>query len=248
MKLLLIYQLFLFVALTQIPTTSPPSSQNDTKEGKMFESSNIMIRAAAEAAQATDGVVGNVTGRTLTVVWNATKKCVQHSTAALTFAQELLKLKGMLQVGLATGTMLHGNVGTRTSRFVTTFGTPLEAASAMTDHAKMFGVYCLYADCTTDNRLQSEATLRSCVRLVDVWHVSLRAFNTHIYEVNLSRLASALSGWGGGVTESTQDDTSVEAHSRAVAAAMSEHTPTRLRELCDSLPDDRVLRVCRRLF
>ena len=205
-----------------------------------------MVRSAVEAAHATGGVVGNVSGRTLTVVWNASKRCSMHSTAALTFAQEMKNLKYMLQVGLSTGTMLHGNVGTRASRFPTAIGLPLDAAEAMTDHARMFGVYCLYADCTADSRLQSEATVRSCVRLVDIWLEASRKRQARIYEVCLERLQNAIQGWAGAMTStSTGPQLDLERHTRVTEAAMrGGEGLNELRQLAAQDPSDRVLEVC----
>eukprot|EP01061_Rhynchopus_euleeides_P001263 TRINITY_DN1089_c0_g1_i7.p1 TRINITY_DN1089_c0_g1~~TRINITY_DN1089_c0_g1_i7.p1 ORF type:complete len:521 (+),score=144.37 TRINITY_DN1089_c0_g1_i7:56-1564(+) len=171
--------------------------QDAEHDSDMFDNCNIMVRSALEAAHATDGVIGNVTGRTLTVVWNASKKCAMHSTAALMFVSEMKKLEGIMQVGLATGTMLHGNVGTKTSRFATAFGTPLEAAEAMTDHASMFGVYCLYADCTIDRRLEADVAVHSCLRLVDAWKEEGKDRLLNIYEVHVNSLTELLQGWSG---------------------------------------------------
>eukprot|EP01061_Rhynchopus_euleeides_P001258 TRINITY_DN1089_c0_g1_i16.p1 TRINITY_DN1089_c0_g1~~TRINITY_DN1089_c0_g1_i16.p1 ORF type:complete len:503 (+),score=185.36 TRINITY_DN1089_c0_g1_i16:56-1510(+) len=219
----------------------------DTKgDQALFDNCNIMVRSALEAAHATDGVIGNVTGRTLTVVWNASKKCAMHSTAALNFVSEMKKLQGIMQVGLATGTMLHGNVGTKTSRFATAFGTPLEAAEAMTDHASMFGVYCLYADCTVDKRLQADVTVRSCLRLVDAWKEEGKDRVLHIYEVHLRNLAQAMQGWGGPDPEKSRLDTDLDMQTRAVEAALQDpEGADALRSIVEEEGDEVLLRVLR---
>ena len=200
-----------------------------------------MVRAAHEAAQSTDGVIGNVTGCTLTVVWNASKRCLMHTTAALTFVSEMKKLQGIIQVGLATGTMLHGNVGTRTSRFATAFGAPLEAAEAMTDHAHRLGVYCLHADCTSDKRLQADQTLRSCLRLVDAWRDVQRDMIVSIYEVHAAALEEALNAWtmtSGGA--SAHPD--IELHTSLVQAALRDTSGIpALREAAHNAQHDEVL-------
>ena len=213
---------------------------------KLFDNCNIMVRAAIEAASSTDGVIGNVTGRTLTVVWNASKKCTMHSTAALNFVSEMKKLQGIMQVGLATGTMLHGNVGTKTSRFATSFGLPGEAAEAMTDYASTFGVYCLYADCTVDKRLQADATVRSTLRMVDAWKDSASAQHITIYEVHLPCLSRAIQGWeenGWAAAPSKDKTTDVDHHTRLVTQAIAGHEGlSRLREYANEM-DDPVLKV-----
>eukprot|EP01061_Rhynchopus_euleeides_P001260 TRINITY_DN1089_c0_g1_i4.p1 TRINITY_DN1089_c0_g1~~TRINITY_DN1089_c0_g1_i4.p1 ORF type:complete len:1115 (+),score=368.31 TRINITY_DN1089_c0_g1_i4:313-3345(+) len=219
---------------------------HDGRDSVLFDNCNIMVRSALEAAHATDGVIGNVTGRTLTVVWNASKKCAMHSTAALNFVSEMKKLQGIMQVGLATGTMLHGNVGTKTSRFATAFGTPLEAAEAMTDHASMFGVYCLYADCTVDKRLQADVTVRSCLRLVDAWKEEGKDRVLHIYEVHLRNLAQAMQGWGGPDPEKSRLDTDLDMQTRAVEAALQDpEGADALRSIVEEEGDEVLLRVLR---
>ena len=227
-------------------SSTPPLPQKDSRgDQQLFDNCNIMVRSAVEAAHASDGVVGNVTGRTLTVVWNATKKCLRHSTTAATFAEELRKLKDFLQVGLATGQMLHGNVGSKTNRFATTFGMPLEAAEAMTDHARMFGVYCLYADCTTENRLQHDASLRTCIRLVDVWKDTQRLRTARIYEVHLTQLATAMQMWMGASEAEASNAPDLEHHTTVVNAAMNgEAGWSELRRLVEQSPEDNVLQVC----
>ena len=210
-----------------------------------------MVRAAIEAASSTDGVIGNVTGRTLTVVWNASKKCTMHTTAALNFVSEMKKLQNIMQVGLATGTMLHGNVGTKTSRFATSFGVTLEAAEAMTDHASSFGVYCLYADCTSDKRLESDSTVRSCLRMVDAWQYRhpCKGQSITIYEVHLSSLATALQGWGGNHDEFDDHEcVDLAYHTEVVKESMkSKEGLHNLIELAKST-GDRTLQVFREGF
>ena len=201
-----------------------------------------MVRAAHEAAQSTDGVIGNVTGCTLTVVWNASKRCLMHTTAALTFVSEMKKLQGIIQVGLATGTMLHGNVGTRTSRFATAFGAPLEAAEAMTDHAHRLGVYCLHADCTSDKRLQADQTLRSCLRLVDAWcDLDRDKALISVFEVSLSALETSLDAWTMN-TGPTKDQGKVEHHTALVQAALKGREGVKdLLQATKEEPEDHVL-------
>ena len=142
-----------------------------------------------------------------------------HTTAALTFVSEMKKLQGIIQVGLATGTMLHGNVGTRTSRFATAFGAPLEAAEAMTDHAHRLGVYCLHADCTSDKRLQADQTLRSCLRLVDAWRDVQRDMIVSIYEVHAAALEEALNAWTMTIPKA-KNGPNIESHTLLVQAAL----------------------------
>ena len=225
--------------------TFTPLQKQIKGDSQLFDNCNIMVRAAMEAAASTDGVIGNVTGSTVTVVWNASKKCAMHTTAALNFVSEMKKLQGIMQVGLATGTVLHGNVGTKTSRFATSFGMPLEAAEAVTCHANNVGVYCLYADCTSDKRLESDNTVRSCLRLVDAWLDDTQVRVLRIYEVHLPSLASALQGWGGGDSMDYDEECiDLEHHSDVVQKAMQgPEGLVSLKQLAEETSDP-VLLVC----
>eukprot|EP01061_Rhynchopus_euleeides_P011559 TRINITY_DN2110_c0_g1_i9.p1 TRINITY_DN2110_c0_g1~~TRINITY_DN2110_c0_g1_i9.p1 ORF type:complete len:220 (+),score=51.72 TRINITY_DN2110_c0_g1_i9:94-660(+) len=149
------------------------------------------------------------------------------------------KLQQIMQVGLATGTMLHGNVGTRTSRFATTFGVPLDAAEAMTEHAQRLGVYCLHADCSHDKRLQADVTVRSCLRLVDAWLDERHERPIHIYEVHLDSLERAIQAW---FLQADPGHSGLERQSSIVQAAMrGVEGLERLHELAEGRPDDAVL-------
>ena len=217
----------------------------------LFDNCNIMVRAAVEAAHATDGVISNVTGCSLSVLWNASKRCLMHTTAALSFASEMKKLQQIMQVGLATGTVLHGNVGTRTSRFATTFGVPLDAAEAMTEHAQRLGVYCLHADCSHDKRLQADVTVRSCLRLVDAWLDERRERPIQIYEVHMSLLERAMQSWAltMDAVDKVEDSDYVEEHTLLVQDALfGGDGIAQLVSLAEHRPDDLVLQRVARMI
>ena len=165
---------------------------------KAFENYNLMLRAAIEAASQTDGVLGGVTGRTLTVVWNASKSCKLHTTSALRFASQIQWRAGSIaRVGISTGTLLHGNVGTNTQRFATAFGRPLEAAEAAADVALELGTFAVIADCTNDCKLISNSAISPFLRMADLWLDSETNKQIAIYEVLCSALMKQLEdGWG----------------------------------------------------
>ena len=168
------------------------------RHAKAFENYNLMLRAAIEAASQTDGVLGGVTGRTLTVVWNASKSCKLHTTSALRFASQIQWRAGSIaRVGISTGTLLHGNVGTNTQRFATAFGRPLEAAEAAADVALELGTFAVIADCTNDCKLISNSAISPFLRMADLWLDSETNKEIAIYEVLCSALMKQLEdGWG----------------------------------------------------
>eukprot|EP01060_Flectonema_neradi_P035244 TRINITY_DN6423_c0_g1_i2.p1 TRINITY_DN6423_c0_g1~~TRINITY_DN6423_c0_g1_i2.p1 ORF type:complete len:1061 (+),score=199.44 TRINITY_DN6423_c0_g1_i2:74-3184(+) len=180
----------------------------------VFDNCNFMVRTAADAASQTDGIVGSVTGGTMTVVWNASKNCKLHATAAMRFAAQLQRrVCEICTVGIATGSMLHGNVGTQKKRFQTVFGRPLQAAEAAADNARRLGSFCLLADCTPDNKLSSNSAISPFLRIVDSW---LDKYNGHIivlYEALTSKLMVQLEDAWGTVTDGNNNE--VEVHNKA---------------------------------
>ena len=183
------------------------------RNAKIFENYNLMLRAAIEAASQTDGVLGGVTGRTLTVVWNASKSCKLHTTSALRFASQIQWRAGSIaRVGISTGTLLHGNVGTNTQRFATAFGRPLEAAEAAADVALELGTFAVIADCTNDCKLISNSAISPFLRMADLWQDE-ESRQIAIYEVLCSALMKQLEDGWGVVTDGSQ--TGTDAHNKA---------------------------------
>ena len=165
----------------------------DSDPKKIFEHCNLLIRVAVESASYTDGVVVNVTGSQLIIAWNASKSCKMHVASALRFCCQLeRRTETITRIGVATGDMLHGNVGTHKQRFNTTFGRPLQVAEAAAEQAFDFDTFCIFADCTHDGKLPQNTSLSPFLRTIDIWlDVELqRQFN--LYEVLTSKLTAQL--------------------------------------------------------
>eukprot|EP01060_Flectonema_neradi_P026834 TRINITY_DN3625_c0_g1_i3.p1 TRINITY_DN3625_c0_g1~~TRINITY_DN3625_c0_g1_i3.p1 ORF type:complete len:1090 (+),score=205.05 TRINITY_DN3625_c0_g1_i3:481-3270(+) len=186
----------------------------DIRNSKVFENYNLLLRLAIDAAVQTDGVLGGVTDRTLTVVWNASKPCRLHTTAALRFTSQIEWRAGAIsRVGIATGNLFHGNVGTSTQRFATTVGLPLEAAQAAADAAYSLGTFAVLADCSESCGVLSNTAVAPFLRMADSWMDSESNQIIPIYQVLCSVLMKQLEdGWGivGGDSASA-----TEAHNKA---------------------------------
>ena len=209
-----------------------------------------MIRAVSEASVGTDGVVGTVTGRTITVTWNSSKKCKMHRNAALTTAAHLEARTGsVMRIGVATGTVLHGNVGTAKARFTTMFGSTLDAAEAVADHTVAVGVFCLYADCSSEPNGIEAASLGRCIRLVDSWFEIKENRPIYIYHPVASSIIWLAESWGTTPNENEEiTGAKHEKQSEAVQAILSADESTRakhiaaLREMTQA--EDTSLFVC----
>ena len=216
----------------------------DTRSGKEFENYNLMLRAAVDAASQTDGVPGNVTGTSLTVIWNATKVCKVHTTAAIRFASQIQWRVGkMAKLGLATGKLLHGNVGNSTQRYHTVFGLPLRAAYAAAELAPALGTFAIVADCTPDNSLISNSAVSPFLRMVDLWLPTESELQIHLFEILGESLSKQIEdGWG--LVDSSQTNTDV--HNKAfkdVLAGNGEEIEKIKLQMTMS-GDDAVLTVC----
>ena len=217
----------------------------DVQSTKSFENYNLMLRAAIEAASQTDGVLGGVTGRTLTVVWNASKSCKLHTTSALRFASQIQWRAGSIaRVGISTGTLLHGNVGTNTQRFATAFGRPLEAAEAAADMALRLGTFAVIADCTNDCKLISNSAISPFLRMADLWLDSETNKEIAIYEVLCSALLKQLEDGWGIVTDGSA--TGADVHNKAFREALcgNEDQLNYIKRQALMCGDDGVLAVC----
>eukprot|EP00755_Sulcionema_specki_P010890 Sspe_Gene.7199::Locus_2439_Transcript_1_1_Confidence_1.000_Length_3663::g.7199::m.7199 len=215
---------------------------HEEKVSSVFERYNLMIRAATDAATQTDGVVQSVTGRSMLIVWNGSKTCRMHSSAACRFAAMLQRRTGsIIRVGLATGNMLHGNVGTQKTRFNAVYGRPLAAAQSAADYAAVIGTYCLLADCTQEKRGANWA-LQPVLRPVDVWQDSKDKQNLVIYELDSRKLMQQLEdAWGDAIDVSEADR---EVYSRAFFGAVAGNADDLqvLQHLSSQNQDDLVLK------
>ena len=145
-----------------------------------------MIFLTCDAAASTEGVVATVAGSVITVLWNASSTCRTHSLAGLTFATQLQdRTDGVMRLGLATGSALHGNIGTAKNRFPAAFGVPLEAAQAMADFTMAFGEFCLFAACTDVHTCGVPAGV---LKLADIWGLPQDSARVYIFALEMDRL------------------------------------------------------------
>ena len=94
------------------------------------------------------GVLMSLIGNNFFIGWNVgKKKRTAHAESALRFAQRLLQHGGgqtVATLGIASGTVEHGDVGTARQRFVTASGGAVEASLALRRLALSMHMRCLY--------------------------------------------------------------------------------------------------------
>ena len=233
--------IFLQYTLSHLPLFSEQTDDNN--DNSHFDNSNAMVRAVSETAANTEGVIGGVSGNTITVLWNASKKCRMHTLAGLSFAAQVCsRTERFMRVGVATGSLLHGNIGTQKNRFSTTAGLGVDAADAMADYASRLGVFCVFCDCLGEKRAV-DISLEATVRLIDLWQaISGDKKLLRIYELDSKKLITKLGMW-------EEDELSETLRSRdqydaivSFCAAPEEEKLERLRVIAET-HDDEVLRV-----
>eukprot|EP01061_Rhynchopus_euleeides_P016717 TRINITY_DN2802_c0_g1_i8.p1 TRINITY_DN2802_c0_g1~~TRINITY_DN2802_c0_g1_i8.p1 ORF type:complete len:1134 (+),score=359.80 TRINITY_DN2802_c0_g1_i8:39-3440(+) len=183
--------------------------------GKVFDEFNLLVRSAAEAAISLDGQVAAVSAAQVVVTWNASKRCRQHVTSALRFAEYLEnRTQSIMRLGIATGDFLHGNVGTLKQRYTTSLGTPLLVAEAAAEYAAESDFYTIYADASNTGdalqRHESQHVSRSLF-LCDVWFCPRLSLKLQVYVLNTEMLQALMNEWGTDLTGRVLSDATNEA-------------------------------------
>ena len=93
------------------------------------------------------GVLLSLIGHNFFIGWNVGKKMAAHAEGALRFSRRVLhhgEGQTVATLGIASGTVEHGDVGTVRQRFVTASGGAVEASLALRRLALSMNMRCLY--------------------------------------------------------------------------------------------------------
>ncbi|KAJ9465453.1 Adenylate cyclase [Diplonema papillatum] len=169
----------------------------DMSEGKIFDACNQVVRCSVDAAALTDGAVLTLCGNNLLVTWNTSRPCRMHATAALQFAGELKRRcrSAIVRVGITTGAVSFGNVGTVSKRFSTVMGKCVTVAALAADLCVRFNTFCLVGDFTTANTLTTKPNVSALLRLVDIWLDVSTDRKVNLYQLVTSKLENLESMW-----------------------------------------------------
>ena len=162
----------------------------------LFERASTMVRAGAEAASFSCGVVDSVAGDSMTILWNASKANKNHMLSGLTFVAQVQKrTEGVMRVGLATGSVLHGNVGTVKNRFATVFGVPVAAAGAVAELAHALETCAIYADCMPITAGSARSQDIGGLRVIDLWREKESQLLIEVSVMDMQLLHDELGMW-----------------------------------------------------
>ena len=90
------------------------------------------------------GMLVALLGNCVCAGWNLTRCAPAHMENAVRFAQRAQRAKISNGTGLVSGLIRHGDVGSRTQRFVTVIGDPVRRSWALCEAAVRGGGLCLY--------------------------------------------------------------------------------------------------------
>eukprot|EP01062_Namystynia_karyoxenos_P004186 TRINITY_DN11480_c0_g1_i1.p1 TRINITY_DN11480_c0_g1~~TRINITY_DN11480_c0_g1_i1.p1 ORF type:complete len:1208 (+),score=117.27 TRINITY_DN11480_c0_g1_i1:110-3733(+) len=162
------------------------------QSGSSLQTSQIIsttLQHCSVSAARTQGKVIAVIGVWAYVHWTVANRCPAHQNQAALFATYLTTAAPHVRIGLGSGDLYVGNVGTARQRFSTHAGLPVHIAVALCREAADFGARCLFASFPDAAEPEGAMGGRG-LRPVDVWRLvaprsSGESFIT-VREVNLS--------------------------------------------------------------
>ena len=119
-------------------------SVNSPDHGSALHDMNIGIAALTVALDQSGGALVSLLGSRVCVGWNLTRATQAHAENAVRFVQRLHDGTSVAGAGLASGPVEHGDVGTRTQRFMTVMGPSVHRSWTLCEEAVDEGKVCLY--------------------------------------------------------------------------------------------------------
>ncbi|KAJ9443341.1 hypothetical protein DIPPA_30642 [Diplonema papillatum] len=199
----------------------------------------VLVRCAGDAAMLTDGALLALCGETLVVAWNTAKPCRMHFLGGIHFASELKQRcdTKVVRVGLAVGTVHHGNLGTSAKRFNTVMGRTVNVATVAASLTVQYHTFCVAIDCTGGMSPLPRGNVNVFLRLLDVWLETSTQTHFVVQQLLTSKLRDVDDLWG------SSDDTVSQQHYACLTAAIagSRAELEKLRQEGESNP---TLKVC----
>eukprot|EP00755_Sulcionema_specki_P037500 Sspe_Gene.22963::Locus_8842_Transcript_1_1_Confidence_1.000_Length_2312::g.22963::m.22963 len=140
-----------------------------------------ILQSVVDAAARTDGSISSVSYPTITLTWNTAHPTSAHALEALRFVGHLARAlleqavgTSHIHLGLATGTIQHGTLGTSTQRFATAVGPPIEVAGLLAERAQELGTIALIgadseSKCAAHDPLAARIIYEVGTKLIPCW-------------------------------------------------------------------------------
>ena len=150
---------------------------------------NTTLSKAINCIERSEGSIVSVIATTMTIGWNTVKQCVSHYEGALRFTSlmdSVFNISEQVAIGISSGSIQCGNVGSQDQRFVTVFGPCVSMCGLLCQASQDIGAFALCCNVPTSFPL---------LRPVGTWNnVMGDSGRITIYEIRLEKLKQSLSG------------------------------------------------------
>eukprot|EP00756_Hemistasia_phaeocysticola_P022884 Hpha_TRINITY_DN15862_c1_g8::TRINITY_DN15862_c1_g8_i1::g.191790::m.191790 len=155
-----------------------PSSTDGLDASSSLDLCNASVEACLMSGGITKGKLFSVSGENLILLWNVISECPAYKINSVAFLISFPRVFGRLQskrtggmgpvsrVGVSSGSLRFGRIGTGRTRFTIANGIPLTLATSCAVACRFFSVPGLYAHVGA-----LEPNLEPYMRPVDVWRV-----------------------------------------------------------------------------
>eukprot|EP01060_Flectonema_neradi_P026637 TRINITY_DN357_c0_g2_i11.p1 TRINITY_DN357_c0_g2~~TRINITY_DN357_c0_g2_i11.p1 ORF type:complete len:1133 (+),score=232.47 TRINITY_DN357_c0_g2_i11:2956-6354(+) len=153
-----------------------------------------------------EGVTQSVMGSMMLIMWGMSNKRQQHVIQSTRFAVAVHRAGwgqvgpfeswgGMLKIGLSTGRIVHGKVGTETQRNLMSIGAPVETAIAAVTFAQDIGAMLVNGSVPGHLGIADDPTSANHIRLVDIWNIG-DGDTVLLHELNCITMTNSRNSWG----------------------------------------------------
>eukprot|EP01059_Diplonema_ambulator_P032693 TRINITY_DN653_c4_g1_i1.p1 TRINITY_DN653_c4_g1~~TRINITY_DN653_c4_g1_i1.p1 ORF type:complete len:735 (+),score=76.40 TRINITY_DN653_c4_g1_i1:58-2205(+) len=125
-----------------------PDDMDDPAEVSILM--NDALPKLITSVERSQGAVVSLQGAVLGVGWNTSRPCITHAANGFAFISMVESSIGshFVHVGLATGSVIHGVVGRKEQKFITTIGPTVKQAAALRALASNTHRFCIYSSPT----------------------------------------------------------------------------------------------------
>ena len=109
-----------------------------------LQNMNNVLSSLSPALDQHGGTLVTLLGNCVCMGWNVTRSAPAHAESAIRFVQRIHATPALNGVGLASGSLQHGDVGARSQRFVTVVGSTVRRSWSLCEAAVADNVVCLY--------------------------------------------------------------------------------------------------------
>eukprot|EP01059_Diplonema_ambulator_P004240 TRINITY_DN13932_c0_g2_i1.p1 TRINITY_DN13932_c0_g2~~TRINITY_DN13932_c0_g2_i1.p1 ORF type:complete len:991 (+),score=167.23 TRINITY_DN13932_c0_g2_i1:70-3042(+) len=214
----------------------------------VFDHLTTVSYIVEEAVERCKGAIVQISGVRFDVAWNAGKKCTGHPLQAVLFAANIHKefgSKQIVRVGVSTGQVLHGRVGSDNKRFKIVVGTAMNMAVGLCGLCSRVGAKLLISEVHGIPCAVHDPSLSASFRLILILRQSNLEEFINIHEAN-TRALSRSNAWSY-ITTDEQSSFTVTGLTDAIKLAATGDLSA-LASICEYLPFDSTITAAYSLF